>query len=269
MTRLHLLALLCMLPASTFAQEEAPAGLIPRIFAHFRAQPALREEEEEGKETEDDKETHIEEPAESWLGGSAAVRWHSKYISSGIDELPGSSVLTTELTLSAFDFTLGVSGSFGLSEKFEEWDYLLDYTHAFGPVEVSLGYIYITLPRQDLAFHNGYIGASLPKIPWVQPALELAFDLERLNGGFLEFSLHSSLPLVADVVSIEPYVAGALAYNYSSKVSDGLDDTQLRFGVKIPVVLVEGVTLTARAEHIVSRELRDETWFQVELAWHF
>ena len=246
------------------AEETERVGLLDRIF-HADHKSAADDDEEEG-EGKEEKEVGEKE---SWLGGGVRVWWDSKYITAGIDEVPGSSVFSSELTLTAFDFTIGVAHHVGVSKQFQEWNFLADYTHTFGPVELSLGYVYIDLPINDLAFHDGYLGVSLPKIPWVRPSLELSVDLERLDGGFLEFALNSEIPIVPGMLKFEPYVAAALAYNYSSAVSESLDDTQLRIGARLPLALTESVTLTARAEHIFSENLRDETWFRVDLGWEF
>lgn len=251
---------------------EQSVGLLPRLFPAFRvhADPRDGQGDGDGKETADDKKT-VEEPEKAcWIGGGLAATWNSKFISSGANEVPGTSVFSTELALNVCDFTLSLARHAGVSRDFEEWDFGVDYTHAFGPVEISTGYVRIieTDPHSH-SFNDAYLGLNLNDCGWLKPGLEWSVNLERLNGGFLEASLTSCIPLVEGVVSFEPYVAGGLAYNYSSIATSSLNDTQLRIGARLPLILVDGVTLTGRAEHIVSQKLRDETWFQLALAWEF
>lgn len=187
-----------------------------------------------------EEEIIIEEP-ESWWSAELAAGWDSRYMFRGVEILDGGSLAWTDLSFSTYGFTLGAWYATGVNEDFNEIDIYASYAWSLGPVDVEGGYIFYGFPRDGGETQEFFAALSTGVIPYVTPGLAFYYDFDEFEGGWLEFSLSSSLPIVQDVISIDPFAAISYDFEYNSEDSD-LNNVQI--GVEVPIALSENITLS-------------------------
>jgi len=220
------------------------------------------------------KEVIIEEEAPQWWNAALATGWDSLYMFRGLNVLPdandgyGSSLYWTDLSvtfnLTENDFlTVGGWMAFGLSETdYKEFDAYIDYTHTWGNLSFSFGYImYAILSEPNGLFSNelytslGYtfeLGpiALTPSVNYafnVGPGLDQRGFAEQASS-YLEFRLDGSAPIYGDVVPLEPWVSIATNFRYNFTDSDDppspfTGGNNLEVGLALPIAVNEFITI--------------------------
>jgi len=203
------------------------------------------------------KEVKVVEPVESPYTINFSAAYDSSYMFRGVNVLDGAtgggSLLSADVNFQAYGFTLGawyaqsISESIG-SESYNELDIYLSYTYDFGPVALTGGYTYYLFPKSNLLFadrdtdtHELNIGISTNVIPFVTPSLFFYYDMDLFEGGYLEFKLASSIPVIADKLSIDPYALVSYDFEYNSADS-ALNHFQA--GVTVPFHVTPNVTIS-------------------------
>ena len=115
----------------------------------------------------------------------------------------------------------------GTTRQFNEWDYTVDYSTAFGAIGVSAGMIGYTFPNAGGHTNEMYVGASYDIIG--APGITVYKDLEATEGVYASISGGYSVP-VAEITSID--IGAALGFGdtnnnkgmYSGASEAGLSD---------------------------------------------
>ena len=227
-------------------------------FVVFATAPAKAGEEMSKVVVEE--EIVVEE--ESWWSAELAAGWDSRYMFRGVDLLNGGSLAWTDLSFSTYGFTLGAWYATGVNDDFNEIDIYASYAWSLGPVDVEGGYIFYGFPRGGGETHEFFAALSTEAIPFVTPGLAFYYDFDDFEGGWLEFSLASSIPVVEDVVSIDPFAAISYDFEYNSNDND-LNNVQV--GVEVPVALSENITLSGYVAYSWALDAIDD--FQDDEFW--
>lgn len=230
------------------------------------------------------KEVIVEEETEKWWAFNAYAGWDSLYMFRGINVLGngngiywfGADVGITPWengTLSGgVWYALGSYYNTALhQEKYAELDIFLDYTHEFGPLALSFGYLYYFYPNSPDAYEN--VWTSQNEI-YLKAAYEFALGdatitpsatyyyelgpnwgelhgISNSGSSYLVLRLDSSIPVYKEIVAFEPYTAFGINFGFNNQWTDG-NTGQNRFtggnnwelGVAIPVAFTSWLSVT-------------------------
>ncbi|HEX8372573.1 MAG TPA: TorF family putative porin [Chthoniobacterales bacterium] len=224
-----------------------------------------------GVEAPSQEVPRIEEQSTEPFGLNVTLAYDSQYIFRGVNILgggPGSgateggSLVSADINYAKYGFTVG--GWYGASinespngfggrgsqdAAYTELDLYINYAHTFGPVTLSAGYIYYLFPDAAGAdankdTHEVNVGISSSAIPFVTPSLTFYYDMDLFEGGYLEFKLASSIPVIADKLSIDPYVLVSYDFEYNSTTSDW---NHVQAGINVPYKVTPNVTISGYA----------------------
>jgi len=232
------------------------------------------------------KEVKIEEKAESPFTVNFSLGYDSEYIFRGVDILnfatDDGDLVWADLNISAYGFTAGAWYAEAIHKgddklEYSELDLYLSYTKALGPINLTGGYIFYLFPDNGETYtHELNIGISTSAIPFVTPSLTYYHDLEEddkdvYDGGYLEFKLASSFPIVAERVSIDPYALVSYDFEYNSADTDW---NNVQVGVAIPVKLTPNITFSAYTSYswalsAIEDFQNDELWGGAKVAFSF
>jgi len=220
------------------------------------------------------KETVVveEEPA-SWYNAALSTGYDSLYMFRGVNTLRssgyGNSLWWTDANvtwnISDNDFlTVGGWMAFGLSKaSYREFDTYVNYVHTFGDLSVGLGYtFYYVFPPggQDFANElNAKVAYAIDLgFMTLTPAATYYFNLGPDNdtgagnglvntaSSYLDLRLNGSIPVIADVLSVDPWAAFGLNFGYNLngnlRAFDGANN--LEFGVAFPWAINDVITLS-------------------------
>ncbi len=207
------------------------------------------------------EEVAVEE--ENWWSAELSAGWDSRYMFRGVEILDGGSLGWTDLSFSTYGFTLGAWYANGVDESYSEIDLYASYAYSLGPVNFEGGGIFYGYPNDDgIETWELFLGISTDAIPYVTPSLTGYWDIDAIEGGWVEFKLASSIPVVADVVSIDPYAAISYDIEYNS---DDNDFNNVQVGVEVPVALSKNITLKGHVAYSWALDAIDD--FQDDEFW--
>ncbi|MGF1655710.1 MAG: hypothetical protein ACFCU3_01890 [Verrucomicrobiales bacterium] len=207
---------------------------------------------------------------EPWWSAELAVGYDSLYMFRGVKF--AENLVYSDLSFSAFDFTLGAwYANSATQTQYDELNIYLDYTYAsdFG-VDLSVGVIYFNFP-----FDGGsdtwelYAGLGTD-LGFVSPSLFFYYDVDAIDGGYLEFALESSYPLT-DAISLDPYALISYDFGYNS---GGNDLNHVEFGAALSIALSDNISLAPYVAVSIPLDAIDdsqdtEVWGGASVAFSF
>jgi hypothetical protein len=215
----------------------------------------------------------LEEP-ESPFSLETSVGIDSSYVSEGVDNVPD-----TEWYYATVDFTwnfLGFSAFYGRTTdgSYDELDLSLGYSKELGPVTLTAGYTFLTYPEtDDPDGHEVYVALDYSPIEWLTFAALGYYDFADIDGGFVELSAASSIPIIEGRLSIDPYILLGVDFGYVSDEHDAVNNFQV--GVEVPFAITEHLSLVLAAHHswalenLEDEELSDVSWAGAKLVYSF
>jgi hypothetical protein len=219
----------------------------------------------------------VEEEPSSWYNAALSTGYDSLYMFRGVNTLRssgyGDSLWWTDANFTwniSDNDTLTVGGwqAFGLSSaSYREFDAYLNYMHSFGDLAVGLGYtFYYVYPPDKQDFQNELNAKVAYNIDLgfmtLTPAVTYFFNLGPDSGpgdevgvvstasSYLDLRVTGSIPVINDVVSIDPWAAFGLnfGYNLEGPDADNLSSfdgaNNLEFGVAVPWAINDIITLS-------------------------
>ncbi len=215
----------------------------------------------------------VEEEESSWYNAALSTGYDSLYMFRGVNVLRtgnyGSGLWWTDANFTwniSDNDTLTIGGwqAFGLSKSsYREFDAYLNYLHSFGDLAVGLGYtFYYAYPpgAQDFANElNAKVAYAIDLgFMTLTPAATYYFNLGPDNdtgadngivntaSSYLDLRVNGSVPVIKDVLSIDPWVAFGLNFDYNLQGDfqpfDGANN--LEFGVAMPWKVNEIITIS-------------------------
>jgi len=224
------------------------------------------------------KEKIVVEEEVKWWSAALSTGWDSLYMFRGVNVLGlnqdyGSSLYWTDASftwnITENDFlTVGTWVAFGIGNtNYKEVDVYTSYTHTFGNLAVSLGYIFYyymnsVLYQNELNARVAYT-IELPAGITVTPSLTYYFNLGPDFDGFrsgtgavetassyLLARIDASIPVYKDIVSLAPWFAFGTSFDYNAIDADNSSGfkfytgaNNVEFGIGVPIALSENITL--------------------------
>ena len=218
----------------------------------------------------------VEEEESSWYNAALSTGYDSLYMFRGWNVLRtggyGNSLYWTDASftwnITENDFlTVGGWMAFGLSNAagYREFDARVQYTHTIGDLALGLGYIfYYQFPNSGQLFANELNASAayafdlgfMTLTPSATYFFELGPDIDAGTGAakvassYLDIRVTGSVPVIKDVLSVDPYAAFGLnfGYNLEGPNADDLNSfdgaNNLEFGVAVPWKVNDTITLS-------------------------
>jgi hypothetical protein len=214
----------------------------------------------------------VEEEPSSWYNAALSTGYDSLYMFRGVNVLRtgsyGSGLWWTDLNFTwniSDNDTLTIGGwqAFGLSKaSYREFDAYLNYMHSFGDLAVGLGYtFYYVYPPGGQDFANELNAKVAYNIDLgfmtLTPSATYYFNLGPDNdtgaangvvntaSSYLDLRVNGSIPLINDVLSVDPWAAFGLNFDYNLANGQGFDGANnLEFGVALPWKINEIITVS-------------------------
>jgi hypothetical protein len=214
----------------------------------------------------------VEEEESSWYNAALSTGYDSLYMFRGVNVLRtgsyGSGLWWTDANFTwniSDNDTLTVGGwqAFGLSKaSYREFDAYLNYLHSFGDLAVGLGYtFYYVYPPGGQDFANELNAKAAYAIDLgfmtLTPAATYYFNLGPDNdtgaangvvntaSSYLDLRVNGSIPVIKDVLSIDPWAAFGLNFDYNLANGQGFDGANnLEFGVALPWKVNDIITIS-------------------------
>ena len=211
------------------------------------------------------KEVVIVEEDEKWWSVNASTGWDSLYMFRGVNILGnGNSIywLGGDVGVTPWEngsITAGVWYGVGLGRTYQELDVFVDYTHSFGPLDASFGWVFYYYPdnfgaggpdkyQNELYWALAYnleVG-SVTFTPSATYYLNVGPDFNSSSGwtkpgaSYLLLQLDTSIP-VTDWLALEPYTAFGINFDFNNKANGnyfrGGNNWQL--GLSVPVQITD------------------------------
>ena len=206
------------------------------------------------------KEVVVIEEAENWWNAELSVGYDSLYMFRGVNF--ANDLVTADLSFSAFGITAGAWYGSAYNDDYNELDLYISYTHSFNVVDLTGGYIYYDFPKTGGDTSELFASISTSALPYVTPSLSYYYDIDAIDGSYLELRFDGSIPVVADRLSIDPYTSISYDFDYNT---DGNNWNNWEIGVELPFALSENVTISGYAAYSVSLDRladfqSDEFW---------
>ena len=215
----------------------------------------------------------VEEEASSWYNAALSTGYDSLYMFRGVNTLRTNGGYGNSLWWTDANFTWNISDNdtltiggwqaFGFSAaSYREFDAYLNYLHSFGDLAVGLGYtFYYVYPPGGQDFANELNAKVAYNIDLgfmtLTPAVTYYFNLGPDNdtgaangvvntaSSYLDIRVNGSIPVIKDTLSIDPYAAFGLNFDYNLANGQGFDGANnLEFGVALPWKINDIITVS-------------------------
>lgn len=210
------------------------------------------------------KEVIVAEETDKWWSFKASTGWDSLYMFRGVNVIGngngiywfGASAGVTPWSNGTF--TAGIWYGLGTGRYYGELDTTIDYTHTFGPVAASFGYINYYYPnyfftgnysQNELYWKLAYTKELGPVTitPSAIYYLELGPTLNEINGltkpgsSYLYLRVDASMPVYKDIVSIAPWTGMGFSFGYNlDNQGDFVQGTNhWELGLSVPVQITD------------------------------
>ena len=224
----------------------------------------------------------VEEEESSWYNAALSTGYDSLYMFRGVNTLRSNGGYGNSLWWTDANFTWNISNNdtltvggwqaFGLSKaSYRELDTYLNYMHSFGDLSVGLGYtFYYVYPPGGQDFANELNAKVAYNIDLgfmtITPSATYFFNLgpdlgpgndAALGNGvvntassYLDLRVNGSIPVIKDVLSVDPWAAFGLNFGYNLE-GPSVDDlssfngaNNVEFGVAVPWKVNDTITIS-------------------------
>lgn len=216
------------------------------------------------------KEKIVVEEERKWWGAALSTGWDSLYMFRGVNVLRGdqdygSSLYWTDLSftwnITDNDFlTVGTWMAFGLNKtSYKELDVYTSYTHTFGNLALSFGYIFYDVLSSPIYSHELNWKAAytfeLPAGITITPSVTYFFNIgpDVLDGtgiakeasSYLLARVDAGIPIYKDIISLAPWFAFGTSFEYNVQ-QDGnflTGANNIELGIGVPIKINDVITL--------------------------
>lgn len=213
------------------------------------------------------KKVVVEEEDEKWWTVNASTGWDSLYMFRGVNVLGngrgiywlGGNVAITPWENGVITPGIWYGTSTSSSRNYNELDVSLDYTHTFGPLAASFGWIYYYYPdnfglggpnlsQNELYWKLAY-GAELGSVT-ITPSATYFLNVGPHSGSggwttpgasYLLFRIDSSIPVYKEIVSLAPWTAFGVNFGFNANNNGELFDggNNWELGLAMPVQITD------------------------------
>ena len=210
------------------------------------------------------KEVIVAEESEKWWSVGAGTGWDSLYMFRGVNVLGnGNGIywINGSIGVTPWEngsFTTGLWYGVGTGYSYREMDLSVDYTHSFGPLSASFGWLFYFYP--DLGFNGNYFQNELywklaydqevgpvtltPAVTYyynLGPTIDDSNGITKPGASFLSFRLDGAMPLYKDIVSLAPWTAFNVNFEFNGNNSGNFfsGGNNWELGLALPVQITE------------------------------
>jgi Bacterial protein of unknown function (Gcw_chp) len=205
----------------------------------------------------------VEEKKESPYKVSFTLGYDSQYIFRGVDITGDTGIAWGDVNFTAYGLNFGAWYAITpYGHNYKELDLYLSYTYDFGPIALTAGYIFYLFPEgsppgtdidgdgspdRNTYTHEFNFGISSFAIPFITPSVFVYWDPnddgdDIIDGVYLEGKIKSSIPIVKDVFSIDPYALVSYSFGYNSPTDDW---NNFQAGLELPFHFAKYFTISA------------------------
>ncbi len=202
------------------------------------------------------KEVVVVEEPEKWWSVNASTGWDSLYMFRGVNILGngnGLYWLGGDVGITPWangTFTAGIWYGVGTGVDYQELNVFANYTHSFGALDATFGWIYYYYPTLDhisqnelfwaLAYNAEICGVAIT--PSATYYLNVGPDVN--NGGWTEpaasyllFRVDASIPVYQEIVSLDPWVGYGLNFDFNSRKDGSFFNggNNFELGLSLPI----------------------------------
>jgi len=214
----------------------------------------------------------VEEEDEKWWTINAYTGWDSLYMFRGVNILGngrgiywlGGNIGITPWENGSFTPGIWYGTSTSRSRNYNELDVSLDYTHSFGPVSASFGWIYYYYPdnfglggpnlsQNELYWKLAY-GAEIGSVS-ITPSATYFLNVgpnvgdggwTQPGASYLLLRVDSSIPLIGETVSLAPWTAFGLNFDFNSRNNGSFFNggNNWELGLSVPVQITDWFSIS-------------------------
>ncbi len=202
---------------------------IPSVHAQSSAAPAARVQV-----AGVNSPTFEAEPERNW-SAYLSLDWSSKYVLEGVDILPNNNagILAAELGVEFYGFSAAIWSASGLRQSYTEFDFIFGYTFDLGPLTLTPGYAFYVFGEpsapstSELTLLLEYNGLPFG----LKPAINFYYDVDEVNGGFLELILAGEYGFFEERFTVMPYTLLGTDFGYVVPNSNEINNFQFGVGL--------------------------------------
>jgi hypothetical protein len=179
---------------------------------------------------------------ESLWTATLSAGWDSKYIFRGVNVLNDEGLFWTDLNATIYGFNLGAWYANGYDSDYTEINLYASYTLELDQVSLTAGYVFYAYPDDDAEETSEVFATiSTSALGFVTPSLTYVYDFDEIDGSYIEAKLSSSIPLIEDTLSIDPWASISYGIDYNF---DGDGWNNVVVGVAVPWKVNEVITVS-------------------------
>jgi hypothetical protein len=179
----------------------------------------------------------------------AYFAWENRYVTEGIDNVPGSTFTFTEVTAAYNGLTAGIWYAQALRDIYNEVNAYGGYAFETGPLTWFGGVNYLWYPTAvDPDSWEIFLEVEWAVLPYLNLFALTYYDVDEVQGGFLEFGISSEIPLLEDRVILEPYFLFGVDYGFVS-MPRRLQMNNAQVGLTVTVPMAWGIDAFATINH--------------------
>lgn len=203
------------------------------------------------------------------LETEASLRWDSKYVSRGRDQLDDGGIFSPEIGLSYGNSYVGAWFAVGDSVNYRELNLSVGHVFSAGPVELDLGYTWLWFEDERTDENEFTAIASWQAQEW------LGFDADYIyntleDGWAIDAVVRGNFAV--GNFTISPYALAGFDFGFSSPEHNGIAEIQI--GAETSIPLGDKSELSIYAAHSLAQRdksrdgLGDLSWIGVGLHFH-
>ncbi len=127
---------------------------------------------------------------------NSSLTWENCYVTEGIDNMPRTSFLFSELDVGWHGLWLGAWWAEALSVSCNEVNLFSEYGVDAGPLSVYAGATRLEFPSgADSATWELYAGIEHSAGEYLTLFMEIYYDIDEVKGGFMETGIGADIPI--------------------------------------------------------------------------
>jgi len=197
----------------------------------------------------------------------SAFELESRYVTEGVDNVPGSGAFLFSPMASYRGFSLGGVYVEALSDSYNEVNVFVDYSREFGPLTVVGGLNHLWYPSgAENHSWEVFVGMEWEPVDSVTLFLDSYYDVRDIDGGFLEVGVKGNIPTPDDRLELKPYGLFGVDYGFLSG-SRSLRENNIQIGLRASLEVHDNAALFGHVSHSFALSNldalgeRDVTWF--------
>jgi hypothetical protein len=190
-------------------------------------------------------------PNPKQLEGSFTAEYDSKYLFRGVNSLPGSGIVTSDVELNYQHFVLEIWQATGVHKGYQEADFTFKYSYIKDQFTFEGGYINYYTPDDDhlnLGYSDTqefFVSVEYDICSHYTATLKYNYDFDKIRGGFIEPKFAACVPWQRFRMAFDPYVSITYDLQYNS---NRFAWNNFQTGIEIVRKINETLKVSATAE---------------------